>query len=224
MTESQVERRTALGVAVLSMKTPTVISTLQQVGIAYRALLVQERCVLPKMRPPIVLDTIGMSPLDLARVLDNMAAGRVDGCKTGAWFPTIAVADPLAYAHHRLLACCPAVVAVMAAPGDPRTLPLLVRWLGSSAADVRTGPLWYDLAKPALPDPPPDLCGLLVALAGAAKLHDAAAAFNVSRATFFRRLDTVCDALALTRPQPGHPAARWVVTLLDALDAPIERG
>jgi hypothetical protein len=223
MTEPQVERRTALGVAVLSIKTPPVISTLQQAGIAYRALLVQEHGGLPKMRPPVVLDTIGMSPLDLARVLDNMAAGRVDGGKTVASLPTIAVADALAYAHHRLLACCPAIVAVMAAPGNPETLPLLVRWLGSSTADVRTGPLWYDLVKPPLPDPPPDLCGLLIALAGAAKLHDAAAAFNVSRATFFRRLDTVCDALALTRPQPGHQADRWLETLLNALNAPIER-
>jgi hypothetical protein len=163
-----------------------------------------------------------MGVLDLARVLENLAAGRAGSGKGGTPLPTIAVVAPEAFAHQRLLACCAAIVAVVAAPAKPRTLTILVRQSGAGPADAQDGALWFGLTEPVLPEPRPELCGLLVALDSAVKLQDAAAALSISRATLFRRLDIVCAALAITRPKQCQLAEHWLKTLLEALNVPVE--
>ncbi|HNP70873.1 MAG TPA: hypothetical protein PKK15_07190, partial [Kouleothrix sp.] len=155
----------------------------------------------------------------LARALENRARGRLHAWKSGSRIPVIAVAGPAAYAQQRLLACSPAVVAVLAENIDPRALMLCVQRF-AHPDDTTHGALWCGLGAPPLPTLKPDLNGLLIALSGAAKLDDVAAAWNISRATLFRRLDPICAALAIERPPPGCPAERWLATLLDALARP----
>lgn len=220
MSISQAERRTMQGVAVISVKKSAITSTLERIGIPYRTLLLQEGGALPPMRLPILLDPLGLRLLELARTLDNLASGRMQAWKAGTPIPVITLSAPAAYAQQRLLACCPAVVAVIAEQIDPQALPMCLQRFGQGGFEPTHGPLWFGLAQPPLPMPRPDLNGLLIALSSAPKLHDVAAAWHVSRATFFRRLDPICAALAIERPPPGCPAERWLATLLAALAAP----
>lgn len=214
------KRRGAAGVAVVTTPKSAIVPILERIGLPHRTLLVQESGALPLMRPPILLDTLGLRPLVLARVLDNLAGGRLHGWKAGQPIPTIAIVGVRAYAHQRLLACSPAIAAVISEQVNPLTLPVCMHHIEHGPIDQRHGPLWFGLSAPGLPEPRPDLCGLLLALGSAAKLHDVAAAWHVSRATFFRRLDAVCAALGLARPAPGCPAERWLATLLEALEQP----
>ncbi len=220
MVAFMIERRQVQGVVVLSSRYSTCSQALAEMGIPHRTLPIQDGFELPAMRPPILLDTEGMNTLDLARVLHNVNAGRMHGWKAGHPIPVIAVVRPTMYAHHYLLACSPSVATVMALPLDAHTLSIYIRRLGPSQSVECSGVLWFGVVEPQLPMPRPDLAAILVALAGASKLQDAAARCNVSKATFFRWLGFVCDALGLTRPSAGQPAARWLITLLDALDLP----
>lgn len=243
------ERRKIPGVAVLAATRPMIISTLEAAAVPYRALLVQDDYALPKVRPPIVLDTAEFSTLELAQILCNFNAGRMEGWTAGKPLPVIAFVRPHDYAHHRLLATSAAVVAVMGAPVDPYGFAVYLRRFANEADDqereeqeaqklqsadtatlraarkrrvaTHSCKIWFgSVTDPALPQTCPDRAKLLTILAGAAKLQDVSDAYSLSRSSFFRFMKVVCDTLAIPRPTTAQSAERWRMTLLDALDAP----
>lgn len=209
----------SLTVAVLGAKKGQLSAYLTNLNTPNRMLLTQDGGRLPDMRPPVLLDTSSMQPLELARVLHALGAGRVPGWNSQRPFPAAAVVDPAALAHQRMLACAPAITAVLPDRPDPLLLSIMLRTFGQATTESLTQQIWLGLKRPNL-DPCLDLCGVLTALDGAETLPAAAIAAHMSRATFYRRLEAVQLALKVTTNPSRQSASQWLDTLLQRLEIP----
>ncbi|MFN8567051.1 MAG: hypothetical protein U0Z44_05895 [Kouleothrix sp.] len=201
------------------MTTPksAIVPILERIGLPHRTLLVQESGALPLMRPPILLDTLGLRPLVLARVLDNLAGGRLHGWKAGQPIP-IAIVGVRAYAHQRLLACSPAIAAVIGEQVNPLTLPVCMTTSSTGRSTSATARSGLALARQGCPSRGRICVGCCLHLV-APPSATLAAAWHVSRDLL------PAPRRGMRRAGAGAPCA-WLPgralagTLLEALEQP----
>jgi hypothetical protein len=208
------ERRNTTGLAVVTTvgRAAQIERLVRATEMSARILMVQDGPAWPMLRPPTLLDTIGLLPEVLVALL-----------ATSPPSPLVALADPADWRALRLLALCPAVRVIMA--DDMATLR---RWVGHLASllpryRTRAEPVWLVPAPAPLPLHPLVL-PVLAALLSSPSYTMAAVRCQVSESTIYRVLRTTRATLklppgAVARFRPAELAAR----ILDRLgaDAPV---
>lgn len=205
-------------VTILALRRRSSHTLLERAGANVRVLLIQDQGRLPAMRPPVLLDASSMEILDLARVLQALGSGAVDGWASSTPFPVTAIVEPYLHGHQRLLACSPAVTATLAEPLQPQLLGALLLEYERSLLIRRTRQPWFGAPPPSAPLGG-DVYNILLALEQSDSLPSAAEKAYMSRATFYRRLEELQQSLPV-QPQVRRTAKEWLVALLHALDQP----
>jgi hypothetical protein len=193
------KQRQATGGAVISLRRDWLRPRLTDLGVGLRFLLLQgERCgeLLPALRPPLVLDTVGLEPTLLAAVLAELH----EACPP---LPTLALVASDDYLAQRLVPLCAAIAAVVA-DTQLAWVPLLLRDPGlvSMARPAAVAPATLGVSPPPRRGLEPAVLGLLAALPTARTVTEAATLSRSTPRTVYRRLHQARVALDVTR-SPG---------------------
>jgi hypothetical protein len=179
-------------------------------GVLVRVLPVQDGPTWPQLRPPLILDTIGMPVEMLVMLLADPARVTSMSREQSGLVPMAALADPRDWRTLRLLMLCPAVRLISA--DDQPTVRHWARHLSSALPSRRpvSGPACLFAPPPPLPlagnvEPAsaqsvlrdPFLLPLLAALLNCSTYTASAAWCQVSDSTLFRTLRVVRVALEL---------------------------
>jgi hypothetical protein len=203
------ERRTTDGLAIVTTagRAACIAQRCQAARLPARVLAVQEGPTWPVLRPPALLDTIGLAVEVLVRLLVHAPPA-----------PLIALADPDAWRTLRLLALCPSVRLISA--DDIAPLHVWVRHLASMFPARSTPPaVWLIPAPPSLPLDPLVL-SILAAIMASPSYTMAAAQCHVSESTIYRVLRATRTTLKLPHGAVAHYRPAELATLiLDRLGA-----
>lgn len=169
--------------------------------------------IVPDFCSPALIDTTHMSPMELAHLLHQLAR------TTNT--PLVALASASDGATLRLLACCPAIAAVIGMTPDPRFLCTLLRFVGALDPHDRHTTVWYEV-PPVTLDPRLDINGLLVALDGATRLSIVELRLACSRSQLRRRLGATATALGIVTSY--NTPQDWQAAIIAALRRPVMIG
>jgi hypothetical protein len=196
------ERRTTDGLAIVTTtgRAACITQRCRAAQLPARVLAVQEGPAWPVLRPPALLDTIGLAVEVLVRLLVHAPPA-----------PLIALADPHEWRTLRLLALCPAIRLVSA--DDIAPLRVWVRHLASMLPTRSTPPTaWLIPAPPPLPLDPLVL-SILAAIMASPSYTMAAVQCHISESTIYRVLRATRTTLRL----PHGTVARFRPAELAAL-------
>ena len=191
-------RRRQPGVAIVTTRPAVIAARYQNLAVPFRVLLVQPGPSWPAYRPPVVLDTIGLTPTALLTLLDAVPL------PPRPIVAALAIADPLDWCALRLLRLCPAIGVIC--PDDPA---LVGRWLASVVRTITASKLHRTTVWVMSPPPTlrldPLLLPVLAALHTSTTVQAAAARTGLSESTLARLLRETKAALGL----PSGEVARF---------------
>jgi hypothetical protein len=194
------ERRREPGIALLTQRGKTLIPRLQEAGVPNRLILLQDsEDPLPAIRPPLLLDTVGLALPDLIAVLLAVQSRLI---------ATLALVNPSNIQLLRLLPLCAAVRVIVSDAIDLAYLTPFIRHLDDTPQrGAVPPPVWVGLSAPPQLTPAlsPQMLRLLNELS-CCKDHDMVAeACGMSRATLMRLLADTRKALNM----PAGTRARY---------------
>lgn len=203
------ERRRQPGVAVISLRRAWLTQYLHQTGVGFRHIIPQlGSALLPRFRPPLLLDVAGMPVPLIIALLRELDRAR-------PLIPTLALIPAASPANARLLTPIPAIQAIVSDAAPPETLALWLRVLPQlGRASSTMSPAWVSVPAPltqalALPTYSLDLLHALAPYGSAppASIDDAASAAGVSRRLFYYRLAALRAVVGLPSNRRYRPPA-----------------
>lgn len=200
------ERRIQMGIVVVTKRPRQVGVHCQAAGLPARVLSVQSGPAWPELRPPVLLDTIGLPVEELVALLarpPRLSAAPGDRAAERPFAPVMALADPADCCVLRLLGLCPAVELVCAE--SPQGL---ARWLAyleqRVVARSRGGQTIWLIEPPADAPLEPALLSILAALLVSPSYSDVAAHCGLSDSTLYRTLRAIRTGLGLPTSTTGR--------------------
>ncbi len=215
-TLSQHPYRKTPGGAVISQRQHWLREQFAAAEVSCRFLLIQGRKrgeILPPLRPPLVLDTVGLEPALLAALLSDINVVRPT-------LPTIAIVDASDVLAQRLVSLCSMIYAIVA-DTQLATMQPLIRNPGRVGKDrlAHVRPATVGFAPPVFNVTDVDLLAIVAELGGARNLDEVAQATGVSLPTLNRKLKHVRAAMGLLRgagtkrPTPDDLASQLIAAL-----------